>query len=83
MISLPNPANKMTEMTPDYSTVVENYAQMILDGMDYKTLEQFAFETLVENLTKQFETVDELIEEIKEIYDEDVANDLIAGLEND
>jgi hypothetical protein len=77
MISLPNPHSPMTEMTPDYSTVVENYARMILDGMDMKSLEQFAFDTLVDNLTKQFETVDELIEEIKEIYDEEVAEDLI------
>lgn len=77
MISLPNPHSTMTEMTPDYSTVVENYARMILDGMDMKTLEQFAFDTLVDNLTKQFETVDELIEEIKEIYDEEIAEDLI------
>ena len=79
MISLPNPTNKMTETTPDFSTVVENYAQMILDGMDVKTLEQFAFDTLVDNLTKQYETVDELLEEIKEIYDEEIANDL-AGV---
>ena len=69
----------MTETTPDFSTVVENYAQMILDGMDVKTLEQFAFDTLVDNLTKQYETVDELLEEIKEIYDEEIANDL-AGV---
>ena len=77
MISLPNPYSKMTEMTPDFSTVVENYAQMILDGMDYKSLEQFALDTLVDNLTKQFETVDELIEEIREVYDDEVANDLV------
>ena len=78
MISLPNPTSKMTEMTPDFSTVVENYAQMILDGMDMKSLEQFALDTLIDNLTKQFETVDELIEEIEEVYDEEVANDLIG-----
>ena len=79
MISLPNPTSKMTEMTPDFSTVVENYAQMILDGMDYKSLEQFALDTLVDNLTKQFETVEELIEEIREIYDDEVANDLAGN----
>lgn len=79
MISLPNPTSKMTEMTPDFSTVVENYAQMILDGMDYKSLEQFALDTLVDNLTKQYETVDELIEEIREIYDDEVANDLAGN----
>ena len=75
MISLPN----MTQNTPDFSTVVENYAQMILDGMDYKSLEQFALDTLVDNLTKQFETVEELIEEIREIYNDEVANDLLGN----
>ena len=79
MISLPNPHSTMTEMTPDFSTVVENYAQMILDGMDYKSLEQFALDTLVDNLTKQFETVDELIEEIREVYDDAVADDLLGN----
>jgi hypothetical protein len=79
MISLPNPYTEMTETAPDYSTVVENYARMILDGMDYKSLEEFAFDTLVDNLTKQFETVDELIEEIKEVYDDEVADDLLGN----
>jgi ASC-1-like (ASCH) protein len=79
MISLPNPTHKMTEMTPDFSTVVENYAQMILDGMDYKSLEQFALDTLIDNLTKQYETIDELIEEIREIYDDEVVNDLVGN----
>ena len=79
MISLPNPNTKMTEMTPDFSTVVENYAQMILDGMDYKTLEQFAFDCLVDNLTKDYETVEDLLDEIREQYDEETANDL-AGV---
>jgi 6-pyruvoyl-tetrahydropterin synthase len=79
MISLPNPTNKMTEMTPDFSTVVENYARHIIDGMDYKTLEQFAFDTLVHDLTKDYETVEELIEEIRDQYDEEVANDLLGN----
>ena len=78
MISLPNPYTEMTEMTPDFSTVVENYAQMILDGMDYKTLEQFAFDTLVNNLTQDYETVEDLLDEIREQYDEEVANDIAS-----
>ena len=79
MISLPNPTAKKTEMTADFSTVVENYAQMILDGMDMKTLEQFAFDCLVDNLSKDYETVDDLLDEIREQYDEETAND-IAGV---
>ena len=79
MISLPNPNTKMTETTPDFSTVVENYARHILEGMDWKTLEQFAFDCLVNDLTKDYETVEELIEEITDQYDEETAND-IAGV---
>ena len=79
MISLPNPTAKKTEMTADFSTVVENYAQMIIDGMDMKTLEQFAFDCLVDNLSKDYETVDDLLDEIREQYDEETAND-IAGV---
>jgi len=28
----------MTENTPDFSTIVENYAAFIIEGMDMKTL---------------------------------------------
>lgn len=69
----------MTQITPDFATVVENYARFIIDGMDYKTLEQFAFDSIYDNLTKDYETVEELIEEIRDQYDEEIANDL-AGL---
>jgi len=79
MISLPNPKSKMTETTPDFSTVVENYAQMILDGMDMDTLTEFAFDCLVDNLTKDYETVEDLLDEIREQYDDEIANDL-AGV---
>ena len=65
--------------TVQFSEIVEKYAQFIIDGMDYKTLEVFAFESLVDNLTKDYESVDELIEEIKEQYDEEILQDIITG----
>ena len=65
--------------TVQFSEIVEKYAQFIIDGMDYKTLEVFAFESLVDNLTKDYECVDELIEEIKEQYDEEILQDIITG----
>jgi len=51
----------------------------IIDGMDYKTLEVFAFESLVDNITKDYESVDELIQEIKDQYDEETLQDIITG----
>ena len=64
---------------PDFSTVVGNYAQFIMDSMDMKSMEQFVYDTLVNNLTQDYETVEDLIDEIREQYDEDIANDL-AGV---
>ena len=77
MIALPNPNNKMTESMPDFSTLVENYANFILDGMDHKTMEQFVFDTLYNTLTTDYETVEDLIDEIRGTYDDDVVNQLI------
>jgi hypothetical protein len=59
----------------DFSKLVESYAQCILDGMDYKTLEVFA---LVDNLTEDYESVEELTEEIRDQYDEETLQDLLA-----
>jgi len=62
----------------DFSKLVESYAQFILDGMDYKTLEVFAFETLVDNLTKDYESPEELAEEIRDQYDEETLQGLLS-----
>ena len=65
--------------TMQFSEIVEKYAMFIIDGMDYKTLEVFAFESLVDNITKDYESVDELIQEIKDQYDEETLQDIITG----
>ena len=62
---------------PDFSTIVENYAQFIIDGMDYKTLEQFAYDCLVDGLTKDYESAEELMDEIREQYDEEILESLM------
>ena len=64
--------NNIKTWTDDRSTLVERYAEQIMDGMDMKTIEQFVFDTLVENLTNY--TEDELIAEIRE-YNPDLLED--------
>ena len=56
----------------DRDELQEAYVQSILDGMDWKTMEQFVYETLNDNLDKY--TVDELIEEVKDYYPEMLEN---------
>lgn len=56
--------------TDDFSTLVEKYAEFVMDSMDYKTMEQFVFDTLVSSYNEYSE--EELISEIRELYDDEV-----------
>jgi alcohol dehydrogenase class IV len=56
--------NNAKVWTDDISILVERYAEQIMDSMDMKTMEQFVFDTLVENLTSY--TPEELIAEVTE-----------------
>ena len=60
--------NNAKTWTNDLSTLVERYAEQLMDSMDMKTMEQFVFDTLVENLTDY--TEEELITEISDHYPE-------------
>lgn len=62
----------------ELSNLVESYAQFILDGMDYKTLEQFAYDCLVQNLTEDYDNDQELANEILECYDQETLDDLMG-----
>jgi hypothetical protein len=48
--------------------LIDAYAQQLLDSMDNKTMEQFVYDTLVENLTNY--TEEELITEVTDYYPE-------------
>ena len=52
----------------DQSTLTDRYAEQLMESMDMKTMEQFVFDTLVENLTNY--THEELITEISDHYPE-------------
>jgi hypothetical protein len=46
----------------------ESYIQQLIEGMDYKTMERFVYDTLEENLTNY--TDEELITEVTDYYPE-------------
>lgn len=62
----------------DRDSVIDSYAQTILDGMDNKTMERFVYDTLVENLTDY--TNEELATEIVEGYGEEWFDDNSIGV---
>ena len=63
----------------EHSNLVENYAQFIVDGMDYKTLEQYANDCIFEDLTKNYDDDQELANEIHECYDKETLDDLMGA----
>jgi hypothetical protein len=69
----------MTLTTEQFNQLVENYASHIVEGLDVESLEQMVFDLLV----KEYETYTEeqIIGEIKELYGEEVAVDLLEDVE--
>jgi hypothetical protein len=58
--------NNTKTWTDDFSGLIEKYAEYVMDCMDMKTMEQFVFDTLVEQYNGYSE--EELIGEISEYY---------------
>ena len=68
----------MTTATMNESDLLqlkENYINMIIDGMDMDSLCQMAFDLLLDSY--QDATEDDMIEEIKDLYDEETLIDLL------
>ena len=66
----------MTLTTEQFNKLVENYTSHIIDGMDVESLECMVYDLLL-NEYKTY-TEQEILGEIKELYGEEVAADLLA-----
>ena len=65
-------------MTPDeLDQAKENYANLIVDGMDMDTLVTFAIDSIMHNM-ELWDEID-LKEEVLDLYDEEVWQDLTEG----
>ena len=70
---------KFATLTPDQiDQFVENYAERIVDDMDTKTLMQFAYDVIVENLGIQ--SPDDILNEVSCVYDDDIVEELIESV---
>jgi len=54
-----------------------NYAEMIIEGMDYKTMEAMVYDVIMESF--ELYTEDEMKEEVLSHYDEDILAGVIGG----
>ena len=59
---------EFNKMSFDRKQLVEDYIQQLIEGMDYKTMERFVYDTLKDNLADY--TDEELITEVTDYYPE-------------
>jgi hypothetical protein len=59
---------EFNKMSFDRNQLVEDYIQQMIEGMDYKTMERFVYDTLKDNLADYND--EELITEVTDYYPE-------------
>ena len=72
---LPQRSMTVTMNSSDLQQLKENYANMIIDGMDMDSLCQMAFDLLLDAYKDCSE--DDMKEEILDLYDEEMLEDLM------
>ena len=60
--------------------IAQQYAELVIDGMDFKTMEQYIFDNMMEYFSKL--TADELEEEVYN-YDEELWEELVDNVTNE
>ena len=76
LITTTETMKKLTEA--QLEALKENYANMLIDGMDMDTLCQFAFDTIMHNM-EQWDEQD-ISEEVTDLYDEEMLKDLMESV---
>ena len=61
--------------------LIAQYSQLILDSMDYKSLEQFVYDTLIEDFDKLSDI--ELKDEIECSFDKETLDELVDNVTNE
>ena len=67
----------MTMTDQQLAQFKSNYAEMIIEGMDYKTMEAMVYDVIMESF--ELYTEDEMKEEVLSHYDEDILAGVIGG----
>ena len=71
----------MTELTSNQrNEIAEQFAELVVDGMDIKTMEQYIFDNMMDYFSKL--TADELEEEVYN-HDEELWEELVDNVTNE
>ena len=68
----------MTLTREQFDQLAGTYAEQVVEGMDIKSLEQFAYDTIVENLEDVGDEA--LLEQLYSYYEEDEVHNLLESV---
>ena len=88
----PNPTNsemdsktiiKQPELTTQqWDDLIEQYTEIIVDGMDHKDMYRYVFDTISRDL-RELESRQDLCDDIKYTFDEELLDELIDNVTNE
>ena len=70
----------MKQLTsPQWDELIQQYVQLVVDSMDYKSLEEFVIQTITQDL-REIESRESLCDEIQYTFDEETLDELIDNV---
>ena len=74
---------KAPELTTEqWEQLIEQYTQIIVDGMDWKDMERFVFDTIQRDLS-ELESRQDLCDDIQYTVDEELLEELVDNVTSD
>ena len=73
----------MKQLTsPQWNELIQQYVQLQVDSMDYKSLEEFVIQTITQDLS-EIESREALCDEIRYSFDDETLDELIDNVTNE
>ena len=73
----------MRQLTSDqWGELIDQYVQLVVDSMDYKSLEEFVIQTITQDLS-EIESREALCDEIRYSFDDETLDELIDNVTNE
>ena len=71
-------------MTPELTTqqwdeLIEQYVEILVDGMDWKTMTRFVYDVITQDM-KELESRQDLLDEIKYSFDQEFLDELLDNV---
>ena len=73
----------MPELTTEqWDQLIEQYVEIVVDGMDWKTMNRFVTDVITQDM-KELESRQDLLDEIKYSFDEEFLDELLDNVTTD